>query len=383
VAQAPFAPPWTIEATDRVDLIQHDWETLVKSGRSTPFQTPAWLRPWYRIVAPHFAAKPLFVVVRDSSAAPLMLFPLCTRRQGGLRMIEFADGGLSDYNAPLVAKGFAPDEREMNALWQRILRELPAADVVHLEKVPAAFGGAANPLAHLTARRSMQIDSWRVALPASRADYEKNVLTSTFLKELRRKGRRVDGRGKSALVHAKDPRHALDIFDALALMRTHRFEELGRNNVLIVPALRAFYEAVITENWDQGFTALSALEVGGEIAATLFALRHDNSYYLLLSAFRNGEWKSASPGNVLLDRMTTHLIEAGVGTFDYTIGNESYKRDFGASPQTLLVGDYSLSLAGWPVAMRRVLSHHVGAKLRSPGMDRAKSIARRILRVDS
>jgi CelD/BcsL family acetyltransferase involved in cellulose biosynthesis len=270
----------------------------------------------------------------------------------------------------------------MDELWQRILHALPPADVVRFEKMPAAFSGAANPLHTLDDTRSMSIESWHVALPKTRPEYD-NRLTSTFLKELRRKGRRVDGRGKSALVHAGDSDEALRIFDALARMRTERFAELGRDNVLAVPALRAFYEAVIVESWSEGFTSLDALEVDGEIVAALFALRHAGTYSLLLSAFLGGEWKSASPGNVVLDRMATHLIESGVRVFDFTIGNENYKRDFGAVPQALLAGDYPVSLLGWPVAMRRVLSHHVGNGLRSPTMTRATSLAKRLLRINS
>ena len=372
-----------IQATDRVELIQRDWDTLVNEDRLTPFQTPQWLSPWYAIVAPHLGARPLFVAVRDAiSKAPLMLLPLCTRRQGLLRIVEFADGGLSDYNAPLLARNFAPGETQMNALWRAILEKLPPADVVRLDKMPAQFAGAANPLHHLQEKRPMTIDAWSVRLPATRAEYEK-TLSSSFCKELRRKGRRVESRGKTSLIHARDSHDALRIFDALARMRTDRFAELGRGNVLAVPALRAFYEAVIVDGFAQNFTALSALEADGEIVAALFALKHADTYYLLLSAFRDGEWKSASPGNVMLDRMTTHLIESGVGSFDFTIGNESYKRDFGARPQALAAGDYPLSLIGWPVAMRRVLSHQVGRCLRSPAMAHATSMARRVLRLGS
>ncbi|MBI1212593.1 MAG: GNAT family N-acetyltransferase [Alphaproteobacteria bacterium] len=380
VADAPVSHRWTIETTDRVDLIQHDWTTLVKTGRSTPFQTQAWLGPWYRIVAPYFNATPLFVVVRNASGAPQMLLPLCLRRHGILRIIEFADCGLSDYNAPLLSHDFAPSAGEMRDLWREILRVLPTADLVRLEKVPAAFAGGPNPLQAISDARPMSINYWRVALPRTRKEYESR-LTSTFAKELRRKNRRVEGRGKAALVHAKTPEDALRIFDALAAMRAHRFEELGRDNVLGVPELRSFYEAVITENWTEGFASLSALDVDGTIAAALFALRHDNAYYLLLSSFRDGEWKSASPGNVILDRMTTHLIESGVGVFDYTIGNESYKRDFGAEPQALLAADCARSVLGWPFAMRRVLSHHVGRRLRSPAATRAHSLAKQLLKI--
>ena len=381
------APPSTcnfeIDVTDRIDLVQRDWDALTQTGLHTPFQSRNWLEPWYAIVGPHFGARPLFVTVRDrESGIPLMLLPLSSSRQGLLKIIEFADGGLSDYNAPLQAESFSPNEREMRDLWRRILAALPAADVVRLQKLPAAPGRIVNPLHRLQEVRPMSIDSWHIELPTTRAAYEK-TLNSTFAKELRRKGRRVESRGKAALVHARDSDDALRIFAALAEMRAQRFEELGRHNVLGVPALRSFYETVIVDGWRQGFTALTALEVDGNIAAALFALRHAKTYYLLLSAFRNGEWKSASPGNVALDRMATHLIETGVDIFDFTIGNESYKRDFGARPQALGMGDYPLSLLGWPVAIRRVLSHHVGNGLRSPAMARATTAARKLLRIGS
>ncbi len=377
------AGTFEIHIADRLELVQRDWETLTASGRYTPFQTLNWLRPWYAIVGPHIGAQPLIVTVHDrASGAPLMLLPFCLRRQGLLKIVEFADGGLSDYNAPILTNGFAPSEREMRALWRNIVSALPATDVVRLEKLPETLGAVVNPLHHLQELRPMSIDSWRVELPRTRAAYEK-TLTSTFTKELRRKGRRVEGRGKASLVSARDRDDALRIFAALADMRAHRFAELGRPNVLAIPALRSFYETVILEGWDQSFTTLSALEVNGEIVAALFALRHASTYYLLLSAFQSGDWKSASPGNVALDRMATHLIETGVDVFDFTIGNESYKRDFGAQPKALAMGDYPRSLIGWPVAMRRVLSHHVGNGLRSPAATRARTMARRLLRINS
>ena len=372
-----------IHATERLELVQHDWQTLLADGRNTPFQTLDWLRPWYAIVAPHIGARPLLVTVRDRlSGAPLMLLPLCVRPQGLLKVVEFADGGLSDYNAPAFASGFAPSEREMHTLWRRIVSLLPAADVVRLEKLPAALGAGVNPLHKLRELRPMSIESWRVELPRCRTAYD-DLLTSTFKKELRRKGRRVESHGKASLVNARDSGEALRIFAALADMRGCRFAELGRRNVLAIPALRSFYETVIVDGWDRGFTTLSALEVEGEIVAALFALRHANAYYLLFSAFQGGDWKSASPGNVALDRMATHLIETGVDIFDFTIGNESYKRDFAAQPQALAMGDYPISILGWPVAMRRVLSHHVGNGLRSPAVARARSMARRLVRRSS
>src|SRR5258708_20670990 len=102
------------------------WSHLEGDGASTPFQASAWLEPWFRIVAPRMGAEPVLVTVRDGrSLEPLMFLPLCRRMDGGLAIIEFADLGVSDYNAPLISTGFAPSDRELDALWQQMRGVLP------------------------------------------------------------------------------------------------------------------------------------------------------------------------------------------------------------------------------------------------------------------
>jgi len=360
-----------------------DWAALEQHGDCTPFQTRAWLHPWYSIVAPHFGATPLMVSVRDiSSHAPLMMLPLCTRRVGGLRTVEFADCGLSDYNAPLIAKRFAPNEHELGMLWRGIRSAVARTDIVRLDKLTASIMGHPNPLVALRGLKPMPISSWGVRLPSTRAEYDEKVLGSTFRNELKRKRRRLEGRGAVRFVHAGSEAEGRRIFSALAEMRNSRFEELGRKNVLADPTLRAFYDAVIFGNWDKKFAMLSALEAEGEIIAALFALRHANAYLLLMSSFKSGPWKSSSPGNVAIDFMASHLIEEGVSTFDFTIGNESYKRDFGAMETALYSGVQPLSLAGWPTAMKKSLRETVRDGLNAPITKRAVVAARRAFRLD-
>jgi len=90
-----------VDVFDELSAVRADWAALESSGACTPFQTMAWLEPWYAHVAPHFAAGPLFVRVRDhATGAPIMLLPLVKRRHAGLTVVEFADLGASDYRSP-------------------------------------------------------------------------------------------------------------------------------------------------------------------------------------------------------------------------------------------------------------------------------------------
>jgi CelD/BcsL family acetyltransferase involved in cellulose biosynthesis len=360
-----------------------DWTELEQHGVCTPFQTRAWLQPWYSIAGPHFGATPIIVTVRDrSSRAPLMMLPLCARRDGGLRTVEFADCGLSDYNAPLLAKHFAPDECENESLWRGIRAAIAHGDVMRFDKQPANILGHPNPLINLRGVKPMSLSSWGVHLPSKRSEFDQRIHGSTFGSQLTRKRRRIEGRGAVRFVHATSEAEGWRIFTALAEMRDRRFEELGRNNVLAEPSLKAFYGAVIFGNWAKNFATLSALEVEGEIIAALFALRHANNYLLLMPASKCGAWKSSSPGSLAIDYMASHLIDAGVSYFDLTIGNESYKRDFGATESALYSGVHPLSFAGWPAAMNTLLKETVRGSLNAPFAKWAVTAARRALRRD-
>ena len=342
------------------DEVRPEWDELERSGAGSAFQTQRWLDPWYRVIAPHFAVAPLFVAVTEhDSGQPLMLLPLCIRREGWLKVVEFPDLGVSDYNAPLVSPSVDLHGDAWRPVWREIRAALPRADLLRLDKVPARVGGAANPMAPLASSRRRHLSSWGVSLPPSRADYNR-MLDASFAKELRRKGRRLEGRGAVSFRHAETEADGRAIFAELCKQRQSRFEELGRTNILADPVFRAFYEAVLFDDWPNSLAMLSALMVDDEIVAALFALRHRNSYHLIMSTFLAGPWKSSSPGNIVVDRAINAAIEAGVTYFDFTIGNEPYKRDFGATEEPLFAGQHPLSLAGLPQAITFDLKARLG-----------------------
>jgi CelD/BcsL family acetyltransferase involved in cellulose biosynthesis len=107
------ASNFNIEISDDISAVQSDWERLETEGVLTPFQTGAWLLPFYSVLAPRLNATPVFVLVRDKlNRHPVMLLPLCARHRYGITIIEFADLGVSDYNAPIIAKTFDPSPSE-------------------------------------------------------------------------------------------------------------------------------------------------------------------------------------------------------------------------------------------------------------------------------
>jgi CelD/BcsL family acetyltransferase involved in cellulose biosynthesis len=344
----------SIEVSRDIDTFQSDWAWLETEGLSTPFQTRAWLLPFYKTLAPRLNATPVFVLVRNqSSRRPVMMLPLCARRQYGVTIIEFADLGVSDYNAPLIAKTFNPSPSEWRGIWRSITAAFKGTSILQLDKMPHLIGGRPNPLAQYSeGSKAMDIASWGFALPSTQAEYEKRVLHPSFARELAKKNRRVAKRGNVEYVVAQTRDEKREAFAILAQQRQARCDEMGRSNVLADPIYRQFYEAVIVES-PKALANLSLLKVDGNTVGTVFSLNHRNAIHIIMSTYMGGEWKSCSLGNVVIQSAIEHAIDNRLGFFDLTIGNEGYKQDFGAVPSALYSALQPLTPAGFSFALAR------------------------------
>jgi CelD/BcsL family acetyltransferase involved in cellulose biosynthesis len=336
---------FAIKICSDLSAVTAEWEELEQEA--TAFHTRGWLLPLYRILAPKFNATPLFVTVCDrDSNRPLMLLPLCIRRKWGLIVIEFADFGITDYNAPLLSPELNLNAVQAQELWDNICACLPPADIMLFDKIPETVSGRLVPLDHLKWVKRMDMRAWAISLPKTRDEYDKTIPRPKDRKEQRRKRRHLtDCAGELTLVHAATEREGREIFQAFRKQRQVRYKQTGFRDILDDPVFLSFWETVTFESWDR-LVALSALKARDRIVATLLALRHNNNYLLVAHCFESIA-EGLSPGIVAIDEMVTHLIGSGTKTFDFTIGNEGYKRQFGVEASLLYDGICPLSPQGW------------------------------------
>ena len=346
VPDADSAAPnsFTIEVASDPALVMEAWIELEPAA--TAFQTRAWLQPLYRIVGEASGASPVFVTVRlRETGRPVMFLPLCIWRKAGVRVIEFADFGITDYNLPIVAPDFKPGAAEMQALWTEIRRRLPAADIVRFTKVPETMAGQSIPLAQLGWLSRMDLRFWTVPLPNTRAQYDAAAVKPKDRKEQRRKRRNLEDKlGSLSFVVASTEAEAREIFQALTEHRRGRFKALGWHDILEQGAFRRFYEAVAFDNPGR-IVALAALKAADKPVASLYGLTFNGSFLLLMHSFE-ADLERLSPGVVALNEMITAAIESGTRSFDFTIGNEGYKRQFGVQAGVLYEGLHPLTVKG-------------------------------------
>jgi CelD/BcsL family acetyltransferase involved in cellulose biosynthesis len=343
----------------RVELVR-DWKQAAirwnDANPSTPFQDGQWLEAWYRAFAGVDHVEPLIAIVCDAvTGERAALLPLVRRLQKGIRIVEFADLDLTDYNAPLLGPAAPRDARAARALWRDLksaLRRMQGgADLIRLRKMPIELAGAPNPLALLDAAGPCSLNG-NIVTTGEDYDAWRFTLERTVRKELERSWRVFtrDPAAEFKLVTDKD--EALRILSVTEAQQGARMQQLGLNFILNDDTCAAFYRNLVHDCIGSGFAVVSALTVGAEVVATLLGVRRGSRYIMVRISNAGEKWSNCSPGRLIIECTMAALHKDGVREVDFSIGNYAYKRRFGVAPIELADLSASLSWRGWPYSLR-------------------------------
>jgi CelD/BcsL family acetyltransferase involved in cellulose biosynthesis len=91
---------------------------------------------------------------------------------------------------------------------------------------------------------------------------------------------------------------------------------------------------------------VSRLDVGSTIAAANFGLVFRGVFYHVLASYDDGPLSKFGPGAGHLHELMRYALQHGCTTFDFTIGDEPYKRDWCEAETTLYDHLAATSLRG-------------------------------------
>lgn len=326
----------------RVEILSgwHDfeprWQALVGAVPYSPFQSSFWLRLWYGVMPEAERVTPLPVAVVDAaSGTDLMLLPLITRQAGGLRLIEFADLGITDCNAPAFAENVLAQPDLFDACWAAVRAALPAADAIVLNKMPATMAGRPNPFAVSAWARPSTMQTWGMHVTSDWQTYLQSIERHAR-KELGRSLRLCQQLGETRIVLARTRAEAEPV---LAFVNSQQRERLSRSNtrhVLDDPGPQRFYAGLIGDGVPAGHTLAASLVINGEIVAGLLGVLGKPRVTVLRIANRSGDMARLGLGRLVLEQAFKVLHADGYSHFDLSIGDGEHKRRMGAAPTPLL-----------------------------------------------
>ncbi|MBR0702364.1 GNAT family N-acetyltransferase [Bradyrhizobium diazoefficiens] len=335
-----------------IDFVR-DWRQAASRltvGHRTAFQHGYWLGPWYQAFDD---VAPLIAVISDAATGKtIAMVPMMSHVRRGIRIVEFADLGVSDNNAPILASDVALDAAAAHAISRALveaLRALPDRfDLLRLRKMPAQIGGKPNPLVSLGRIGSSSLNGNLVLMGHDYRDYQASIKRMQMPRCWRVFSRHPGARFEIAT----DVARAHELMDVMDVQQQARMRRLGSRFVLNDETHARFYREVVRQGVTEGHAVVSALVCDEGIVGTSFGIRQGATYYLLRISHGGDSWSSCSPGLLVTERTMAALHAEGVRRFDLSIGNQDYKRRFGAERVPLTDVSVALSWRGLPYAWR-------------------------------
>ncbi|MBZ0161613.1 MAG: GNAT family N-acetyltransferase [Notoacmeibacter sp.] len=308
------------------DFSGGEYRALFARAGATAFQHPLWLTNFYGRLVPARGGEAAVLTGYDASGTLVFVLPMVLRSINRLRVLETADLGVSDYCAPVVC----PDWLE---------RQGPAAG----DLAPFADHLPQHAILRIGKIRPEHLDLWRLFFPYQpirspysahetqlRPDYaawRAQALTKQFTKYLDRRRRRFFKAGDAKLELVSQPDEIADAVSEIARLRAGRFE----GDPIQEDFVREFYASIAVEGAPEGFARIWRLTLDGEAIGHVFGTAHAGRFCYLLIGCDYERHGRHSPGLVLYDTIIERWIGEGGDVFDFTIGDEAFKADFGTT----------------------------------------------------
>lgn len=345
--QARAVKKWKATIYENYSQLEAIWRRMESEGYCTPFQSYDWVSCWYDSVLFYSEAEPLIVTVSENGASPVWILPLCIYEKKGIWIISFADMGYSDYTAPVMAREAPSDEITIRAMINAVIKALPPCDLIHFQKLVERVDGVPNPLLLLRGKKLFPAGCYGIRLRQPWPELSEKITQSRLRAIIRQQKKKIRRRGEVKVEHYDTAETLAPVLDHLLAARDARFEMTGRP--CMPPLWRHFYHMLSTRKNKTIKPGISVLKVGDEMVAACFGFTRGNSYYALLPTISMGKWERFRPGMLLFDAMLTEFAEKTNydGYFDFTVGDEVYKKRFGCESRYLYEWMLPCSLSGF------------------------------------
>ncbi|MEM1040441.1 MAG: GNAT family N-acetyltransferase [Pseudomonadota bacterium] len=315
----------------QAELAGDAYGRLFNAAGVSPFQHPLWLSPFYQTLAPHRGAQPVWISVFDG-AVLVGAVPLIIRKKSGLRMLESTDLGVSDYAAPVLTDACLAELRADKSSVARFLAALPPLDVMRVRPVREDHGPLWQALLGIDPE-PLGFGAHAVALEPPFEDWRAANLDRSFASQARRKGKRWRKQHDVVLHKLEDHDAIKTAILRLADLRSGRFE----GDPIQEDAVARFYAQVAAGGATENLAETWEVTCDGASVGILFGLTHRGRFHYLLIGVDYDGFGRHSPGLQMYEGVIEDWMGRGGTSFDFTIGDEPFKKSYGCV-ETPMVG---------------------------------------------
>lgn len=303
--------------------IEAEWWQLWRAAAATPFQSPAWLLPWWRAFSPGRLAT---VTVRQDGRL-VGLAPLYLEAESDHRRLLPLGISVSDYLDVLLHPGAsAAAGRQLVAAVSRLesWRDWEWPDLA-----PDAAVLALDPPPRW--QSTVERSSPCMVIDLSPGKDGADAIPRSRQRKLRMARHRAERRGRLGFLEA-DATNVDHLAARLIELHGACWAARGEPGVLADPRFQDFLRDSAPRLLEAGMLRLHAVSIDDRIVAVLMGLHHAGRSYAFLSGF-DPEFAHESPGSVALGRFLQQAVRDGAREIDLLRGDEAYKAQWGARPR--------------------------------------------------
>jgi len=301
-----------------------DYAEFCASALFAPAQSASWVSNWA-------TATDADIVIATLGIAdhPALLLALEIMRRGPLKVARFAGGRHANGNFAATDPRLLPaiDSAAIGSLVAAIRKARPDIDLIALERLLPDLDGVANPLTAMPHFASpnlalaVDLDGGFDAL-LSRASGKRKR------KKHRSQTRKFEAVGTFRRIEAGTREDVDRLLGAFFEMKEARFAKMGIADVFSDSKVRAFFRALFADALaeEKPSFLLHGLEVAGKLRAVTGSSRSGKRLICEFGAIAEDDLAFTSPGDFLFFDNIQEACELGFAVYDFSVGDEPYKR---------------------------------------------------------
>lgn len=343
-AYATFEAPYQMASTSAnyrfqteadFDFLSAEYRDLYDRSRATPFQQPTWLAALSEQVKDMAKRDMAVLTIRECASGQLiLLLPLVRRKIGPFTILEYANLGYVDYAAMILDQSHWARLLEEQDLHKQVRAALGRYDLLwvkHLRGCDVAI----FQLFHRADQLLSDFSGHSTQLGTDFEQWRTNTISAKRRGILNRARKALRKTGDIEFAILQDEGEISKALQQLQQWRGQRFAEPGKSDPFQEADRFAFYQT-LAWNGAKDETAITCeLKLDGKPAAIGFGICNKDHYVYLLPGADYSEFGKYSPGLLMLEDLLAYATQKGWTNFDFSIGDEGYKAQFGTQPATI------------------------------------------------
>lgn len=319
----------SIDIFHDIRAVETIWRAIDSANHLlTPFQRFDFLAAWHENVGASEHLTPFIVIGYDAERQPLLLLPLATRQEHGVRVARFLGGKHATFNMPIWRRDFAraATAADLDALL-RLIRDESNVDILALTRQPQHWHDTPNPMLLNPGQPSINACPLMRMTPGA-APAER--ISNSFRRRLKGKERKLQAVPGYRYYRATEDGDIARLLDAFFIIKPQRMAQQKLPNVFADPGIETFIRtACMTRTADGNrIIEIHALECDEEVIAIYAGVADDRRFSMMFNTYTLSGNAKHSPGLILMRDIVDHYAGRGFTSIDLGIGSDEYKRLF-------------------------------------------------------